>query len=93
VNITVSGIEEVRAGQLVLYPVPAKDICYIDGLEPSDVIAAWLADAQGRTVRIEVVPHADRWVLSIAGMASGIYQLGLITEDGSRYTGKLTILQ
>ena len=81
-------IDEVKESPISIYPVPARDIAYVNlgglgavNLDIYNVVGA-LVLSQHETNKIAT--------LDVSGLAHGVYTLA-VTKDGERYTTKLIV--
>lgn len=95
VNVTVSGIDELSLiDEIKLYPNPAREQLTLE-LSSSEMLQAGIeiTDLSGRAVLrqdFRLVPGLNRQVLDVAALASGMYNLTILTPEG-RFTEKLLI--
>lgn len=73
------GLQDEKSGQITIYPNPFTDKLTVS-IENESIAAIQLADAQGRTVG-NYQPGKNT-ILSLESLASGVYQLILIGNDG-----------
>ncbi|MDR1592668.1 MAG: T9SS type A sorting domain-containing protein [Prevotellaceae bacterium] len=69
---TMVGIENIKIEPVGVYPVPAKDILYVNGLSTAKEIR--IADVSGRTV---AAPRISNESIDVSGLAKGIYILSI----------------
>jgi hypothetical protein len=69
--------EKVAVNQVKLYPNPAKDIVYIDGLVNETYVTIY--DMLGKKV---LVAKTNQSVIQLKGLKSGVYSVAIPTEKG-----------
>ncbi len=76
--------ENILDAKVRIYPNPAQDNIYIEGLEKSNTeIEFQLFDAFGRLVSIQAItPYTDKIELDVHSLKPGFYLLKAMTEDG-----------
>lgn len=79
---TVNAFERVK-----IYPNPATDVIYIDGLESGSRIE--LYDIVGRKAHM-IITAKENEVLNMSYLPSGNYIIQLTDKEGKRMTGKVT---
>ncbi len=85
-----------RASQLRVYPNPAAGTCTVElasaeGPAPDPLASLSLHDALGRRVWTGTATGARR-VVSLAGVAPGVYVLTATTAAGRRFTRRLSVV-
>ncbi|MFI5150215.1 MAG: GH25 family lysozyme [Bacteroidia bacterium] len=85
-------IQEVGSATVIrVYPNPASGDVHLDLPQGSDLYRVELWNEMGQLVRTEAVVSGNQ-ILSVSGLASGIYHLS-VTEAGKRvYTQKLILM-
>lgn len=94
VDVTVVSVDDIDGvTQLLVYPNPARDFCYVSiDLENSAAVNLQLTDVSGRVVRaqqLNVPSGGFRYTLEL-GVAAGVYTLSLDIE-GERVARKLIV--
>jgi hypothetical protein len=87
VEVTITGVDENRAGRLNLYPNPATTSFTMDGLTAGSTIT--VMDAMGRNVMSTAV-SASRMEVSLVGLSTGIYMVQ-VQEGNAIRTARLMV--
>ena len=82
--VSIEAVEETEGKNFSLWPNPASQIVYIEGVEAKEV---QVYNAQGQLVKIV----CDANEIPVAGLAEGVYLLRILDADGKVYTNKITI--
>jgi hypothetical protein len=78
-----AGIENLRSDAVSLYPNPANEMLFLEFSRPESVQSVQVIDLSGRVVSVNVVKGADqRYRLHTAELASGVYQVVILTDEG-----------
>ena len=88
-----AGIQELEQGRLAIYPNPAKDYCVISGEGLNEVNEAFLVDALGRSMEVNIVKQQNQWQLSLKNITSGCYTLVVADKKGRNYRGNIIVMK
>jgi N-acetylmuramoyl-L-alanine amidase len=77
-----TAIEKVSKLKFKVYPVPARDVVYIETLEPVSEIR--LTDMSGKLIKIEKAKK-NKTEISVSNLKNGTYLLGLVIGTNTHY--------
>jgi hypothetical protein len=81
--VSLEVVEETEGKNFSLWPNPASQIVYIEGVEAKEV---QVYNAQGQLVKTEWGTNE----IDLSGMAQGVYLLRIVDAEGKVYTNKIT---
>lgn len=81
------GIDENVSNSIEIYPVPAKDILFIDNVKKFELISIMIADLSGRIVKVF---NKNLSCLDISSIPKGIY-IFKVTYNGGEFVKKILI--
>lgn len=81
-NEAVSVEELTEAPALLVYPNPANDVVWVDGVEGIGQVT--LVDMQGRTVMATQTSNNGRVQLNVSSLTEGVYVIRLSDDSGER---------
>jgi len=81
-------IDEVKDSRISIYPVPARDIAYVN-LGGLGAVNMDIYNMVGRLV-LSQFENNNIATLDVSNLATGVYTL-TVTKDGERYTSKLIV--
>jgi hypothetical protein len=85
--INTVGIDENVSNSIEIYPVPAKDILFIDNFKNFELISIIVADLSGRIVKVF---NKNLSCLDISSIPKGIYLIK-VTYNGGEFVKKILI--
>lgn len=78
-----SGVQELLpASDFRLFPNPARTAVYVDNPEQRSIQSIQLWDVNGRLLRSQAGDNSAQAMVSLDGIAPGVYLLSVITEQG-----------
>ena len=77
-NMTVTGISDVANTSLKIYPVPARDVLFIESDQVLKQVLVYAIDGSLMNVYSQYEKQID-----VSGLASGVYLLQVISENGT----------
>lgn len=81
-NYSISGVNSINNGPLFkVHPNPAKEYVYIEWQNGTNFKEVKLYNAIGQEVSVEKVVYSNRVELNTLPLASGVYQLRLVSAD------------
>ncbi len=81
-NITTIGLNDITAKDIRIFPIPATEKINIELFQQADYEAA-IYDLSGRNMLFESVKFNNRTALSVAGLESGAYFVGIRKNGGA----------
>jgi hypothetical protein len=91
ISLTIfDGIPDLKVSHPNIYPVPAKDILYVDALKDSQMIR--IVDLTGRILFEESTHGRDRIQIDLSGFEGGTYLFQSFTGKHQPFTQKINII-
>jgi hypothetical protein len=89
----VTGISETKTLQqsIIIFPIPANDLLFIETTEPEEIISITCYDQQGSLVMDLLNLHTKTQSLNVAELSAGLYILKINVANGKQLYSKLTI--
>jgi hypothetical protein len=69
--------------QVKVYPNPARDRVYIEGLSPHEITSLMLTDLSGKVIFKEITVEGSSCNLELSEVPSGIYLLNIFTKNNA----------
>ncbi|MBW6480040.1 MAG: T9SS type A sorting domain-containing protein [Bacteroidales bacterium] len=69
--------------QVKVYPNPARDRIYIQGMNPHEITSLMMTDLSGKVVFKEIIIDGNSYNLELSAVPSGIYLLNIFTKDNA----------
>ncbi|MGB0165261.1 MAG: GEVED domain-containing protein [Luteibaculum sp.] len=82
VMVTATGITELDASTISLYPNPAENSIRIDGLDPEKNLDLTLIAANGQKIQVPFSFVNKTLVVDLQALASGLYTVKLVVDEG-----------
>ena len=82
--VSIEAVDETEETALILWPNPASQTVYIEGVEAKEVLVYNALGQMVKTVR-------DANEINVAGLAEGVYLVRIMDAEGMVYTSRITI--
>lgn len=67
--------------QVKVYPNPARDQIYIEGVDPHKITSLMLTDLSGKVILTEFPVNGSSYIIQTGSIPAGVYLLGIRSQD------------